>query len=542
MKKIDPMNVELLDPNKVPWKLMSPVTSTDVFEGQTTNLHEEGLYSTSIFGRLGTQERDVTESYIDVKLPVFNPIYFNALVSLKGLYKGILSGKVYAEWDEVEKDFIKSNIIDGETGYSFFMKHYGKMQPKKNKSFLRDQRIAIFNDNKDVVLSNKVLVIPAGLRDIDFTPNGVPVEQEVNDLYRKLIFRSRSVLVNDSDLNDPVYDNNRWGIQDAYNTISEFFFSRIDGKTGIIRRKTSRRSIFMATRNVISSRKVSIENSQDNRTNDINSTIVGLYQALHAFNLVAIHALKNGFLADVFTPGIDMAKLVDKRTKRSVYVEVNGGIVDKFTSPDGLNTLFNGFANPNLRNRIIMVGGSYLGLVFDDGKEVCLLHDIDDLPPGRDKRFVRPMTYMDLFYTETCKDIESKMAQLTRYPITGIGSIYPSRVILKPLTTGAGYRKHIDLSGEVIGEFTYFPSYSEKPIYYDGMSVHNSRLSLLGGDFDGDAMSFNSIIGEDSIAEIEALFGRRDFYIGSANELLYEPVQDPHRFLLRALTSGIKKK
>ena len=60
-----PTNFTLLDPKTFPIELMSPVTVADSFEGQTTNLHEDGLYSTRIFGRVGTDERDKTESYIN---------------------------------------------------------------------------------------------------------------------------------------------------------------------------------------------------------------------------------------------------------------------------------------------------------------------------------------------------------------------------------------------------------------------------------------------------------------------------------------------
>lgn len=534
-----PTNFTLLDTNKVPWPLMKPVTVADAFEGQTSNLNDDGLYSTTIFGRVGTKERDETISYIDVILPVFNPTYFKALIQLKSLYGEIIKGKAYAEWDESEKDFIKSNILEGDTGFAFFMSHFNELDPKQNESFKRRQKIELVNRFRDISLSSKVVVIPAGLRDID-TTNGVVTENEVNDLYRKLIFRSKSLNVRNIDVTDPVYDSIRWGLQSSFNDIADFFFNMQEGKRGFMQRRMSRRAIFGATRNVITARKVSVENADNNVTGDPNSTIIGLHQALLGFNLVAIHQLTSGFLNEVFTSGMDMARLIDPKTLESTYVQVDPFIVDKFTSSDGLTSLFNGYGSPNLRNRDIKIAGHYLGLVYDDGKNVMLLHDINDLPEGYSRKLVRPVTYTQFFYMQCVPEIEKKMLQVTRYPITGIGSIFPSRVFVMPTNSTSGERSLLDIDGKtVILKYNYFPAYSKSPSYFDGMSIANIRLGLAGGDFDGDALSANSIMAEDSIREIEELFGKRDFYISGSGDFLYDPVQEPHEFLLRSLTNGL---
>jgi hypothetical protein len=533
-----PTNFTLLDTNKVPWPLMKPVTVADAFEGQTNNLHDDGLYSTAIFGRVGTKERDSTTSYIDTILPIFNPTYFKALVQLKGLYGEIIKGKAYAEWDPVEKDFIKSNILEGDTGFAFFMSHFNELDPKQNESFKRRQKIDLVQQFKDRALSSKVIVIPAGMRDIEIGP--VVSENEVNDLYRKLIFRSKSLNVRNIDPTDPVYDSIRWGLQSSFNDIADFFFNMQEGKRGFMQRRMSRRAVFGATRNVITARKVSVENADNNVTGDPNSTIIGLLQALLGFNLIAIHQLTSGFLSDVFTPGMGMARLIDPKTLESTYVEVDPFIVDKYTSSDGLTSLFNGYSSPNLRNRDIKIAGHYLGLVYDDGKSVMLLHDINDLPEGYSRKLVRPVTYTQFFYMQCVPEIEKKMLQVTRYPITGIGSIFPSRVFVMPTNSTSSERTLLDIDGETaLLKYNYFPAYTKNPSYFDGMSIANIRLGLAGGDFDGDALSANSIMAEDSIAEIEALFGKRDFYISGSGDFLYDPVQEPHEFLLRSLTNGL---
>lgn len=536
----NPTNFWLLDEAKEPWATRIPVTVADAFEGQTNNLNEEGLYSSRIFGRVGTDERDTTESYIDFTLPIFNPVYFRHLVQLKDLYQEILKGKAYAKWDDVNKDFIKSNILEGDTGYAFFMSHFSEIEPRENESFKRTQRIDVVENNRSCSMLTRYPVIPAGLRDIEISPTGFVQENEINDLYRRLIFKSRSLSVKNIDPTDPVFDNIRWGLQESANEISSFIFKRLDGKRGFFQRKVVRRACFGAARNVITARKMSVDDCDNNPLGGVNTTLLPFYQALKEFYLTSAHALMTGYLARIFNPGTSMAKLINSKTWEAEYVEVDNSVVEKWTTSDGLLKLFDGFQNPALRNRQIMLKGHYLALVYDDGESVMLLEDINDLPEGFDKKKVKPATYMEFFYLQTCKAIESKMVQMTRYPITGIGSIYPSRVVVMTTVSGYGSRKMLDESGNHYDTCHTFPTYKASPDYFDGMSVSNTKLDKLGGDHDGDALTANPIQAADSIREIQELFGKREYYIASSGEFFYSPIVEPHAFLLRALTSGLK--
>lgn len=530
--------VWLLDPDEWKWGLNKPVTTADTFEGQTSNLNANGLYSTDIFRRVGTPERDDTSSYIDVKIPIFNPTYFNDMVSLKGLYLDIIKGKGYAVWDESQKDFIKSNVIEGDTGFSFFMQHYGELEPKETDSYKRKKKIQVFKENQKVALTTKVLVIPAGIRDIDFMPNGTVSEQEVNDLYRKLIFRSSALSREKIDPTDSIYDNIRWGLQESFNAIDQHLLDLFKGKSGFMQRKVIRRSTFGGTRNVITARKVSVDDCKNDKALDPNSVIIGVYQSLLAYAPINVYSLTNGFLSEVFTEGIDMAKLVNRKTMSAEYTQVDIGVVEKWTTYDGLVKLFNGYANPNLRNKPVIIDGKAIGLTYDDGKRVMLLHDINDLPEGFDKSKVHLTTYTELFYMECAPLIEKKLLQVTRYPIEGLGSCFPARPIIKPANDHVSNRDRYDISGEKIGEYTFFPEYQEKPSWFDGMSISNVKIAGAGADFDGDAMSANALMGDGTIAEVNRLFGSRIYYINTSGRFLYDPVIETHEYLLRALTIG----
>lgn len=479
---MNPTNVTLLNPNKVLWAMMGEVSSVDVKEGVSNNLHPEGLYSVESFGRVGSQERDTRMAFIDVKLPIFNPTYFKALVSLKSIYLGIIKGTDYAQWDNNEKDFIKSNLLEGETGFSFFMSHFDELEPKLTESYKRKQKVELFRKYHDVALTSKVIVIPAGLRDVQFEGEQA-TEMEINELYRKLIFRSKSVVVSEGDENSSIYDNIRWSLQDGFNDIDEYIAGIMRGKGGFWQRRVATRGLVGGTRNVITARRLSCEDADDDDGADVNSTDIGMYQALLAFQYIARYSLLNGWLSKVFTVGSNTAKLVNPKTFEYEYREIDGNVVDKWMSSDGLTKLFNGFKNTHLRNKPIKIDGCYMGLVYDDGVEVKIVGDKGELPEGYDPKYLHPMTYMELFYLNCFKEMERRLLQITRYPITGRGSIYPSKFKVKT-TTNSSKRWVLDDYWERDARCYYFPEQEENPSYFDAMSVDGSKLSLLGGDHD----------------------------------------------------------
>lgn len=475
-----PTNISLLDPNKIMWHLMRPVTVADVHEGSSLGLHPDGLYSVETFGRVGTEERDSRRSYIDVKLPIMNPTYFKSLITLKSIYGGIIKGTEYAIWDDEEKDFIKSNLLDGETGYSFFISHWADLEPKLTESFKRKKKIEFFKQYQDKAMCSKVIVIPAGLRDVQIDPDQRTIEPEINDYYRKLMFRAQGIVVNEGDENSPVYDNLRWSTQSTFNDLDTYIANLTKGKTGIWQKRIATRGVVGGTRNVITARQISIDDAdRDNRV-DPNTTDVGVFQALLTFQYTARYALLNGYLKNVFSSGSNIAKLVNPKTFEYEYKEVDMSIVDKWLTPEGLTRLFNGFKDDRLRHKPIWIDGALLGLIYDDGEYVKIVGDKSEIG-DRDPKHLRPLTYMELFYLEAIPLIEKRMGQVTRFPITGRGSIYPTKLNVRT-TMNSVVRKRLDDWWEPGETLRNFPVLTGRPRYYDSMSVDGSRTPLLGAD------------------------------------------------------------
>lgn len=535
-----PTNLTLLDPRTIVPGVFKPITSTDAFEGMTQNLNDDGLYSIEIFGKVGSKERDKTEAYIDVKLPIFNPTYLKALILVKGLYQGILRGAEYAVFDEEKGDFIKSNILEGESGFSFFVRKLREIVFSTTASYKRGQRVKLLIDFRNIAMTDKVIVIPAGLRDIQFGANGAPTEPEITELYRALIFRTRVILGGKGDAENPLYDSVRWGVQTAFNDIDQYLFDLLQGKGGILQRRMSTRGVVGGTRNVITARKVSRKNLKTKMLVSPNSVDMGLFQGLLNYQYVCAHGVMTEYLGNVFTIGNQSAKLVNKKSLEFEYVEVSPQIVDKWTTFTGINKLFNGFADTSIRNKEIVIDNRYLMLVYDDGTDVCVLHDINDLPEDKDKKFVRPITYMEFFYLSCYKAIGDQISQQTRYPIIGIGSIFPAAVNLIT-TEGAGPRTIRDPYDWSENDTCHsYPSRRDKQDFFDAMSVDPSREAGLDSDHDGDQLNSNSVCAEDSKDQVKELFGKRSYYISGTGRFLYDPINEPIQFMFKSATSGLE--
>ena len=87
MKKFD---ITVMDTTSDRFKYIKPVTSMDTFQGMSKDFHEDGLFSTSIFGKVGTPDRNTRMSFINVKIGVFDPKIYYLICSLKQLYKNII--------------------------------------------------------------------------------------------------------------------------------------------------------------------------------------------------------------------------------------------------------------------------------------------------------------------------------------------------------------------------------------------------------------------------------------------------------------------
>lgn len=506
----------LLNVDKRAVSTLRPTTALDTFQGATKDFHENGLYSVLTFGPIGSERRDLTFSYVDVGIDIISPAIALTLFELKHLYKDIMSGKRYAIWDEKEKDFFPAAPTDkgASTGYSFFISKYKELKPKENKSLIRQQNIDLFNRFREIALSRYVLVMPAGLRDMEVSPDGKNErEQDINKVYRRLI-STASIIPTLGNTNTSAIDPTRWSLQNIFNEIYKYFFDFADGKKGYIRGKWAARRLTNGTRNVLSSMDTSsavMDRPDEMRPTD---TVVGLFQGMKSLAPVAIHAVRTKYLPDTFGPDGTMY-LVNKKTLRRETVFVTTEDYDKFSTDEGIEKLINQFRDNTIRHKEITVQGHYLALIYNDGTEFKVFYDIADLPEGRDKKYVKGITYAELLYLSGHEIWNEYFTIVTRYPVAGQGSTYSSTIRLTTTTSvSMVWELNQDWEGRREKPAIDFPNRSI-PEFVSSMAPHSSRLAGLVADFDGDTGSGDSVYTDEALEENRNMMKKATYWVES---------------------------
>lgn len=487
MKRLDiPANLTIMALSAPRLSPLKPVRVLDIFDGGPEKFHADGLFSTTIFGRVGSEERDRRFSYIDIKATVFHPLIFHTLVALRGLYGGIMQGKAYALWNEKEKDFDPSDEVNGQTGYAFFFKYWNSIIFKRTESPKRDARIALIEKYKPVAITNKVLVIPAGLRDLQVDADGRTREGELNEFYRSMISTANSIGTT-TDMNSTIMNNSRYSLQMAFNKVFDFIIDSVSGKGGFLQGKWGSRNLIYGTRNVITSMDTSVPVLGAPNSPKQNNTVLGLFQCMKNSLPLAKHGLLQGIVGQAFQTNDGVAYVVDPVTLEKKQVRVPTEIRDKWATNAGLESLINSYREPRMRAKPVMIGEDYLGLIYrpKDRLVYKIFNDIKELPEGLLKSDVYPLTYCELFYLSTGPYINDLAMFTTRYPVAGVGSSPPSIPYIKN-TVRSEMRKNLTLNWEDGGEECFlaveFPILDGEPVFFDTMSIHPSRLAAAAAD------------------------------------------------------------
>jgi hypothetical protein len=478
---LSPFNIDLLVLKDSDIKLLRQIKVLDIFDGFSNNFHQDGLFSIDIFGKPGEEKRNRLYAYIDLRVSVFHPVVYKAICELKEMYGEIIAGKTYAIFDTATKDFIKADILTGDTGFHFFTKHFGEIKFETRPSSKREFNIKLIEKYKENCLLEKLVVMPAGLRDYTVDENNKPSEDEINNLYRKLISVS-SVIENVNAKNNLEYlDSARYSLQLGVMAIYDYIKNLLEGKSKLILGKWASRKIFNSTRNVITSYIPDSTELFGPRTVSYNQTVVGMYQYLRCILPLAVKQIRDTYLSDVFLGPSSPAVLVNKKTLTKEMVQLNPEYYDEWMTYEGLEKTMARFGEENLRHEVLEIEDYYLGLMYKGpDKTYRFLQDITELPEGRNKEDVKPITFAELLYISVFQGSSDIPCFFTRYPIAGYGSIYPGYCYLK--TTVKSEQRELlndnwELSGIIANEF---PKSDE--FFYNSMSPHVGHIARLDAD------------------------------------------------------------
>lgn len=478
-----PAEVWPMIPTQQQVRNMTPVTSLDIYDGASSEFHDEGLYSTSIFGRVGSDERESTFSYMDLKVHIFHPKIYRDLISLKGIYKGIIQGRVTAIFDPVLKDFVADVSDKAQTGYSFFVKHYPDLQVRKSKSPTRSIRGEFITRYQKDSLFRYLPVMPAGLRDLEISDSGIVTKNEFHDLYYRALSISNTIPMT-SDMESPALDIARTALTNCVLEIYEMGESIVAGKNGVILSKWASRRVAYGTRNVLTVMETSIGNLDDDNAPGADATTLGLFQVIKGITPVTIHHLRTlvGHLIDT---GEGQARLIDKKTLRPTWVELSPEARDTWATRDGLEGVIDTYEMLEVRTRPVEVEGHYLALIYRGPDNTFkIFFDIDELPDHLDKKDVHPINLVEMLYLCNYRGWNKHFAQISRYPISGSQSLYASRVYVK--TTNVGQkRRELDDNWQPHEDESYtaleFPEPGSQA-FMDSQSPGSNRLQGLGAD------------------------------------------------------------
>lgn len=518
-KALVPFNISLLIPTKQQLQMVGQVTSHEIFEGLGGNFHEKGLFSVEIFGRIGSQEREGRFGFIKLGLPVIHPVVYRNLIKLKAFYEDIILGKAYAIFDKEVNDFIKSNELDGRTGYTFFFDNWKNVDFQNTGSGIRKNRLQLIAKYLDRCTLDDFLVCPAAYREVEIDTYGRVTLDEVNEHYRYLLNQTYGIPEYFGPNDDiSIYDRKRVAIQNSIQAIYDHFEKLLSGKGGFIQANWASRKVFNGTRNVISSMDTNAADLDLPNRPGFKDVAVGLMQGSVAVKPKTIFHIRNSIIGDIFDSHTNRVQLLDKKTLKRTWVDVPTSIVDKWGTPDGLEKVINDLRVVEQRGRPIEIEGHYVGLVYvDDQENFKVFRDIEELPKGFDKKFVRPISYAELIYLAGLSMWNTTVGIITRYPIENYNSSIPCRMYLKTTVIGE-LRYQLDHNWErdetlpIALEYPKIgPNYEAQ--WHDSISLPPSTLAPLGADFDGDTASFVAAYSKESIEEANKFFKSRLAYL-----------------------------
>lgn len=483
LKDKELFNIELLCLNKENSKLLKEVKVGNIFETNSKVFAETGIYSTDIFGPIGSSVRNEQFGYIDLGVEVMHPYFYILLCALGQKYEQVAEGKKKAIFDNKIKDIVITTNGEGNTGYTWLLSQLDKIQWDDRGSEQRSFRVALIK--KYIKLGytcNRWQVLPAGLRDYVENDNGQPSEDEVNNLYRKLL--GTASMVKNTNIGDNYYliDPIRLKLQKTLVEIWEHFKTLLDGKNKFIQGKFSKRALRYGTRNVITPAPARInELNKEEDILTINHVTVGIYQYIKAIAPVAMNRVLTLFINQIINPNSDSAYLFNPKTLEPELVTIPIKKRDEWLTMEGLNDIMNKLSQSSLRLEYVRLDKYFMVLVWDNGSNIKLFLPNERVPEELDKKYLRPLTYAEMFFISVYSVVDNYPGFFTRYPVAGFGGIVPCKIKLKSTVVARTVTLEYMGQSKVMKDYPILDK-----LFVESLSIHDAHLGLLGADFDGD--------------------------------------------------------
>lgn len=463
------------------------------------NPDPEGIFSYSVFGRMGSDERRTRFGYVDLKRKFIHPVVYNAIYQMFRKVPQVINGELWMKLDSkghlVETD---SEDEDGLTGVEFFIHNWKKIRwDKAGDSSSRQKKQSLFDTlSVDEVFVDNWLIIPAMYRDINLhsSATGKIDMDEINSLYIKLInyASSESITFTSSYLTQANLQNTLVEIHDSLT-------KKPSGKNGIIHSGIMGKTIDYATVAVISAPRFMANNANEQQV-PFGFVGVPLHTICALFFPLIIKYLEDVFHDVMHSEEIAITTVTGSKKQGTKVIELTDVLKETLDS-ESIVKMVKNYVNDKTkttRTARFSISGNGANL-FTEREEII----------------GRPFTVTDLLYMAACDVTYSRNVLATRYPITDSNSIIFCKI--KVITT----ERTIDISSdkaaagsfefEYMRTYPYFPLTSTGAIDEDKISwidttiPNNAYLAGMGGDYDGDTFRLIGLYTNDANQEAEKI-------------------------------------
>ena len=504
---------------------------------------EDGLFSVSIFGDIGSEERFQNRAYLSLGDRFIHPFVFGTLkrLSKKKKMEDLVFGRIYAAI--LGGDIVFFNTFEeipdkykdrAGTGSRFLYDFFESINWKKvySEASERTRRRAELLEyyTRDHIFMDKFEVCPAGYRDAS-DPSGI-TKNEINT-WLGILLRNRKVIEDSQKSSFASFSETEYMVTRAHqktmNTLQEindYMVSRVLGADGTIRDTSVGKATKWSSRLVISNPPMNT-NTAEECPIQFGQNGVPLSSLLACNNLLVQYEAHK--LLESYIHGEEIIFWYNEKSKKLERAEVYGSSGEDILPSDELEDMMINYdhdmdyrftpitfrmADPTKRGKIwVKIHTKTL-----DGEEKTVMEIYDSLTESKEildqlgAGIIRPMNLIEFFFIATYnsvrprnKEIPTRFGKSTRYPIDD----HNSTVTAVPVPIAYVQRGDILINGFGYDHDAYphFPLVKKgdektpKSHFIESLMMNPLYLSGLSADFDGDQMSNSTLYSDEANIE-----------------------------------------
>ena len=489
---------------------LKEITSPIIFQRGDTPT-PNGLLSNEIFG-VTIKSRKETFAYISLNDHFFHPHVYKAIRRLYRNIDKIINGELTVSIDNEGKLVEDEN---GESGLGFIYDNWEKIKWEKSAdSGMRNERIDLLtNFKKDEIFVKYLIVIPPFYRDIRSTGSSGGETNDLNKYYANAI--RYASFIKERNIFGFQFDMTCYNMQTLLVDIYDYFKSKLEKKTGILRRYLLGKNVDYCTRTVITGPMFKA-NRPNELITDFGHSAIPISQLVSLCNPFVTRWIKN-FIERNVIENKDHILVFDPTTNKPQYAKLKNP--ESVFTDKWIKTIIDTYVkDPSSRfNKIELPveGSKHTYYMIFSGKK---------LEPGTNAEtasiIYRPFTNTDLLYMACVDSVKDKHAMITRYPLTDEFGIFITKVRVNStlntepeLINGTVYKWY-----PVIEFDTPHEKIATK--FIDSVQFSNSYLEGIGGDYDGDQTTVKILFTQEANEECERNMKSKTFYVNSAGKFM----------------------